>query len=130
METVASGVIQDDEITEEKVDTLYLLCLSKGEPKKKTKKVTCFKTDVVFDRRTLTEYKEEIVEMLNNLSAHFKDGASFIWACVDKHGRTWTTDETIMQELFLLGLAVGKVTLFNRRTSEKKYETLPWFIIS
>lgn len=127
METVSNKTM-GGEVTEEKVDSVFLLCLFKGGDKKKTKKVTCFKMDVVFDVRALTEYEEEIVDMLDNLSMHFRSGASFIWACIDKYGRTWTTDEDIMQELFLLGLAVGRVRHFEHRQNQK-YETLPWFIL-
>lgn len=68
-----------------------------------------------FNPDRLNERKEEIEEMLSQLPDQFKKsgggGWSFLNACEDRHGHLWTGDHAIVEALFALGMAIGKVAL-------------------
>ncbi|KKN98502.1 hypothetical protein LCGC14_0146130 [marine sediment metagenome] len=62
----------------------------------------------------LEEKASVIIDMLGQLPESFQEagggGMSFINACQDKNGRQWTDFHRIMEELFCLGEAIGKVS--------------------
>lgn len=98
----------------EKVRTIFLDCMWKtNENMTDLVKVEGIESKVMFSKQRLGEHKEEIVNMLNELPDEFKEGSgggwTFLNACVDKHGNQWTGQHDIMEQLFLLGLAIGKV---------------------
>jgi hypothetical protein len=69
---------------------------------------------VGFHPKRLEGHTEEIIEMLDELPDTFKassneGGWSFLNACYDRHGRQWTGLHRTMEELFLLGIAIGRV---------------------
>jgi hypothetical protein len=55
----------------------------------------------------------EISEMLSCLPVQFNEadggGFSFMAACNDKDGNLWTGDQRVMDEMFMLGMAIGRV---------------------
>ena len=65
-----------------------------------------------FHADKLTTHKQEIIDLLNELPDNFKEGSggewSFLQACVDKNGNHWG-EYSNMEELFCLGIAIGKV---------------------
>ncbi len=89
-------------------------------------KVEGITQNVEFNIRRLTSYKREIAALLNELSDDFKmpggGGMSFLAACHDKHGNLWTDLHQRMEQLFLLGLAIGKVECMMPR---KMWSLLP-----
>ena len=70
-------------------------------------------TNVGFNRERLEQQRDAIVEMLNELPLPFRassgGGWSFVNACLDKNGDQWTGLHSVMEQLFLLGLAIDKV---------------------
>jgi len=62
----------------------------------------------------LEKHRNEIHDMLNELPDSFKatggGGMSFLNACEDKHGNQWTGFHQHMEQLFVLGNAIGKVS--------------------
>ena len=61
------------------------------------------------------DHRTEIESMLGELPDEFKasggGGWSFLNACNDRHGRQWTDYHQRMEQLFILGMAIGKVEL-------------------
>ena len=66
-----------------------------------------------FDKDLLEKNKSNIYEMLMELPTTFRSsdggGWSFLNACMDKDGNQWTGLHTVMEQLFVLGIAIGKV---------------------
>ena len=66
-----------------------------------------------FNKAKLKEHSESIISMLNQLPEQFhKDtggGWSFLNACNNKDGEQWTSFHKCMDELFVLGIGIGKV---------------------
>jgi len=58
----------------------------------------------------LIENTESITDMLNELPKEFKEGWSFLNACNNKDGEQWTGLHQRMEELFVLGMGIKKVT--------------------
>lgn len=63
----------------------------------------------------VAQNKDAIVEMLNELPESFHEkgggGMSFTQACVDRNGDLWTGVHRTMEELFVLGVAIKRVSL-------------------
>jgi hypothetical protein len=68
---------------------------------------------VGFNPVRLNSHNTEIIELLDELNDNFKQsvggGYSFLSACYDKHGNLWGEHRN-MEELFLLGMAINKVS--------------------
>lgn len=67
-----------------------------------------------FKPEKIEEHRQEIHNMLADLPDQFKEstgggGWSFLQACVDKNNRQWTGMHQTMDQLVLLGLAIGEV---------------------
>lgn len=71
--------------------------------------------NAVFHPERLARHKAEIEEMLDELPDGFKKsgggGWSFRNAYLDRHGNRWTDLHLRVDQLFMLGLAIGKVEL-------------------
>jgi hypothetical protein len=67
----------------------------------------------IFQAAQLVDYHDEIVAMLQELPDEFQaakgGGWSFLNACNDKNGRQWTGLHQTMDQLFMLGQAIGRV---------------------
>lgn len=65
-----------------------------------------------FHRGRVREHTAEITALLAELSDEFQvqrgGGWTFLNACTDRHGRLWTGEQTVAEELFVLGIAAGK----------------------
>lgn len=69
--------------------------------------------DFGFHPQRLKGYESEIIDMLSCLPDAFHEdkggGWSFLNACDDKEGNQWANLHTTMEQLFVLGIAIGKV---------------------
>ena len=101
-------------LTSEHVEQVFRNCLfNDGDDMRNHIKAEGIMLNVGFDPNKLSSHNEEIGMMLSELPAEFHQnrggGMSFLNACYDKHGRQWTGEHRSMEQLFLLGLAAGKV---------------------
>ncbi len=108
------------ELNAERVEKVFLDCLFRnGEDTSNLVRAEGITTTVGFHPERLEGHKVEIETMLNELPDEFKksgggDG-SFLNACNDKHGNQWTGFHVRMEQLFQLGIAIGKVEYLMRR---------------
>lgn len=98
----------------QRVEKAFRACLFKdGEDTTNHVKVHGITTNVGFHPGRLKEHEAEIAEMLGELPDQFKEsgggGWSFLNACNDKHGHQWTSFHRTMEQLFQLGIGIGKV---------------------
>lgn len=67
-----------------------------------------------FHPERLAGHRDEVYEMLSELPDGFRasagGGASVLTAHVDRHGNTWTGFHQSVDELFVLGIALGLAT--------------------
>lgn len=101
-------------LSSKRVEEIFMDCLFKdGEDMTKHIKAEGIMSNVGFNPERLEKYKGEIIAMLNELPDSFKEtgggGMSFLQACVDKHGNQWTSFLRTMEQLFQLGIGIGKV---------------------
>lgn len=101
-------------LSAERVNEVFLDCLFKeGEDTSKYVKAEGIQMNVSFHPGRLENHRVEIEVMLEELPDEFKKsgggGMSFLNACMDKHGEQWTGLHRTMEQLFLLGIAIGKV---------------------
>ena len=107
-------------IDPERVNAIFLDCLFK-EDEDTSKHVLAggITRSVGFHPERLNEHRAEIEIMLNELPDDFKasggGGMSFLNACNDKHGNQWTGMHQRMEQLFQLGVGVGKAELLSPR---------------
>jgi hypothetical protein len=57
----------------------------------------------------LENHKEEISNLVDELSDTFDEGASFLSMCEDKTGEQWSGFHDRMEQLLVLGIATGKM---------------------
>lgn len=69
----------------------------------------------IFSPELLERHAAEIRGLLAELPDQFRKsgggGWSFLNACQDRHGRLWTGEHRVMDQLFMLGVAIGAVSL-------------------
>lgn len=97
-----------------RVNEVFLNCLFKdGEDTSKHVKAEGITRNVGFHPDRLEASRVEILAMLDELPNEFKEsvggGYSFLEACNDKHGNQWTGLHLRMEQLFQLGIGIGKV---------------------
>lgn len=102
-------------LTAEHVENIFVDCLFKDNEMPVKEYVPAFGItfSAGFNPERVKGYKDEIARMLEQLPDEFQEsggGMSFLNACNDKHGNQWTGEHRRMEQLFMLGLAVGKVT--------------------
>jgi hypothetical protein len=98
----------------DQVNTIFMDCLFReGEDTSKHIKAEGVVRNVGFHSERLESHKAEITAMLDELPDEFKEsgggGMSFLNAYNDKHGNQWTGLHQRMEQLFQLGIGVGKV---------------------
>jgi len=98
-----------------KVAEVFMDCLFKdGEDTSNHVKAEGIMTNVGFHPERLEGHKVEIEEMLGELPDEFKKsmggGWTFLNACNDKNGNLWTGEHRVMEQLILLGIAIGKAS--------------------
>ncbi|MDP2684482.1 MAG: hypothetical protein Q8P20_05505 [bacterium] len=101
-------------LTAENVVRIFQDCLFlEGENTDKHIKAEGITTTAGFNPDRLDKHKKEIEAMLNELPNEFQKsgggGMSFLNACMDKYGNQWTGFHQTMEQLFQLGIAIGKV---------------------
>ena len=108
-----------------RVFEIYISCRLRGSENASGVRVEGSTHNAVFHPERLARHKAEIEAMLDELPDEFKKtgfgGWSFLSALFDRHGNQWTTLHLRTEQLFMLGLAVGKVGCVQPR----KYPTLP-----
>lgn len=103
------------ELKSEKVTEIFLDCLLEEMPEdlNTVTIVDGITIKVVFDPEKLKKHKKTIVDFLNQLPSNFHEkeggGYSFLGACNDRNENLWTGEHKVMQELFCLGMAIGRV---------------------
>ncbi|MCK5285925.1 MAG: hypothetical protein KAJ58_01715 [Candidatus Pacebacteria bacterium] len=105
-------------LTKERVESIFMDCIFKsGESVGSYVPAQGIHSSVGFHPRRIIEYQNEIIEMLDELPDKFREieGAPFKDAYYDKNGKQWTCIGTMMEQLFQLGLAIGKVSFQNSR---------------
>lgn len=123
-------------LTAERVESIFTSCLFKDdEDKSEYVPAPGITTNVGFHPGRINGHKDEIAEMLNELSDEFQEssggGMSFLNACNDKHGVQWTGMHQTMEHLFQLGLAVGKVTcLMPREMWSALPGGMPYYVVN
>ena len=79
-----------------------------------------------FHKERLESYKDDIYSILSQLPSEFQanggGGMSFLNACNNKQGKQWTGFHAVMEQLFVLGQAIGKVKCLMPR---KMWKILP-----
>lgn len=111
-----------------RVNEIFTDCLFRDEELPPSEYVPApgITTNVGFHPERVEGYRDEIAAMLDELPDDFQEnsggGMSFLNACNDKHGNQWTGMHQTMEQLFQLGLAVGKATCL---MSRDKWDALP-----
>lgn len=124
------------QLTAERVTEVFLDCLFQdGDDNINHVKVEGIRGDVGFHLARLESHKAEVEAMLDELPDDFKKsgggGMSFLNACYDKHGEQWTGLHQTMEQLFLLGMAVGKAKLLAPREMwELLPGGMPYYVVS
>lgn len=101
-------------LSSEQVNAIFIDCLFKdGEDTSNHIKAEGIVHTVGFHPGRLESHRAEIEAMLDELPEQFKQsgggGWSFLNACNDKHGNQWTGLHLHMEQLFQLGIGIGKV---------------------
>ena len=109
-------------LTAERVKTIFHDCIFKTKEIKEigeeaalssAVKAEGITVNMAFHPGRLERHEAEISQMLDELPDAFKEsgggGMSFLNACDDKHGRQWTGLHQTMEQLFQLGIAIGRV---------------------
>jgi hypothetical protein len=120
----------------ERVNAVFVDCLFKeGEDTSKHVKAGDIVRNVRFHPERLESHRAEIVAMLDELPDEFKEsgggGMSLLNACNDKHGNQWTGFHQRMEQLFQLGIAIGKAKCLLPREMWKALPGgMPYYIIT
>ncbi len=122
-------------LSEEQVNKVFMECLFRNEDVKYVLEVEGIDTDVKFHIERLENHKAEIMALLDELPEQFHvrggGGWSFLSACDDKHGNQWTGIHQTMEQLFQLGIGIGKVKyLMPREIWHVLPHGMPYYIIT
>jgi hypothetical protein len=97
-------------LTAQAVQDVFMDCLFRdGEPTTDHVRADGIRSSVDFHPERLVKHTSDIVEFLSELPVEFKDGTSFLQACVNRQSEQWG-EQTHMDMLFQLGIGIGKVT--------------------
>lgn len=104
----------------EVVNAVFVDCLFKsGEDTTQHVRADGITKNVGFHPQRLAAHADAITAMLRELPETFHKasggGWSFLNACQDRHGEQWTGLHQRMEQLFLLGIGIGKVKLLMPR---------------
>ncbi len=120
----------------EQVNAVFMDCLFRdGEDTSKHVRAEGIIRNVEFHPERLESHRTEIVAMLNELPEKFQErgggGWSFLNACNDKHGNQWTSFHQTMEQLFQLGIGIGKVkSLMPRKLWNILPGGMPYYVIT
>lgn len=122
-------------IDSERVNEIFLDSLFKdGEDTTNRREVEGILNKFGFHPERLESHRTEIEEMLMQLPDEFKQsiggGWSFLQACMDRDGNQWTGLHRRMDQLFSLGIALGKVkNQLPRELWEALPGGMPYFVV-
>lgn len=103
-----------NKLNSENVTKIFTDCLY-NEGENTNDRIECdgVMSKVGFKPQEIQKYTNDIYDMLKQLPEEFMreigGGYSFLMACNDKDGNQWTGLHQVMEQLFLLGIAIGKV---------------------
>lgn len=109
------------ELTTKNVSGIFHDCLFRvGESHSNMVVASGILFKVGFHPERLQSHKEEIITLCNKLYIRSAKGrkrytASFMNMCMKEDGDIWTGVQKIMEELLLLGIAVGKMRILQTR---------------
>lgn len=99
-------------LTSENVSTIFEMCLC-GKNIDNPIVIEGIVAKYGFDKKQIENNKSDIEDMLSQLPKEFHKGTgggwSFLGACHNKDGEQWTGMHRSMEQLFCLGIAIGKV---------------------
>jgi hypothetical protein len=102
------------ELTAENVTRTFRDCLFKeGEDTSDALKLAGIVNFFGLHPARVASHTDDIVSMLEELPDQFRQskggGWTFLNACNDRHGNQWTGLHSVMEQLFVLGLAIKRV---------------------
>ncbi len=97
-----------------KVEEIFLDCLYRdGEDTTNHVLVEGIVANYGLHPERLESHREEVIALLAELPDEFREngggGWSFLNACNDRHGNLWTGLHSIMEQLIVMGVALGLV---------------------
>lgn len=122
-------------INSERVNEIFLDCLFRDEEDMSYKVIAEGITiSIGFHPERLKGHENEIISMLNDLPDKYKNasdgGCSFLSMCNDKFGWKWTSLQQRMEQLYLLGIGIGKIEcLLPRDMWESLPGGMPFFVV-
>jgi len=123
-------------LTSRIVTLIFSECLiGYQEEDQATSKIEGITMAVVFHTGRLNARRGDIIELLAELPVDFQQsgggGMSFLNACLDKNGVQWTDLHQVIEKLFLLGMAIGKVTCLapQREAWTKLPGGMPYYVV-
>ena len=117
------------------VEKIFLECLFDVNEKTDTAVIADgIKCTAGFKPEKIKRHESKIMDLLLELPEQFMQssggGWSFLNACNDKHGNQWTGLHTVMEQLFQLGIAIGKVKcLLPREAWSSLPGGMPYYVI-
>ena len=97
----------------DEVRSTFAACLADVAEGGSVKVVEGIMNKVAFATDKLEQYRVLIDDMLDELPSEFHQdtggGYTFLNACDDRHGRQWTGMHATMDQLFTLGIGIGRV---------------------
>lgn len=122
-------------LTSDNVEVIFADCLfNDGEDASNAVKVEGIVSNFGLHPERLKVHEEEIYSMLKQLPKPFqKDGGggwSFLNACNDKDDNQWTGLQMTMEQLVVLGIAVGRVRYCMSRDMWSMFPGgVPYFVV-
>lgn len=99
------------ELSPANIDSTFFYCMGLDQSKDLLK-VEGVAIKVSFDPEKIKEKEKDIISLLNQLPDDFKQsgggGMSFLNMCTNNKGVMWTGEQLVVDQLFLLGNAIGK----------------------
>jgi hypothetical protein len=123
-------------IDSERVQFLFHGCLAK-EDQADAMKIRGIGQTIYLDLKKLEGVKKEVSVMLAELPDNFKkkegeevSGWSLLNACEDRNGNQWTGFHQTVEQLFVLGMGIGKVEYtFPREIWSMLPGSMPYYTI-
>lgn len=116
-----SKAMNSMELTSENVKAVFKDCLFRNKKEVEfPNMVEGIRTTVGLHPGRLEKHELDIVALCNQLPDNFKKsvggGWSFLNLCMNNQGNQWTGDHADMEQLMILGLAIGKIELLASRS--------------
>lgn len=117
------------------VSATFTTCLWQEDenPDKRVRTTDGIAGNVSFHADRLESCRPLIESLLDELPAQFREtagGGSFLNACLDRHGNQWTGLQVQMEQLFQLGIGIGRVrSLFSRAARGALPGGMPYYLI-